>query len=87
MIEGAPEIRSRPQGLLEQGIAEIGPVAPGRASERGAPRIGRGQHDRVIVGERLNEHTPETSRDDHDPILDRAELDTIVSREPAAETP
>src|SRR5262245_4694712 len=33
VIERAPEIRSRLQALLEQGIAEIGPVAAGGAAE------------------------------------------------------
>src|SRR4051812_13625339 len=42
VVEGAPEIRSRPQRLLEQGIAEIGPVPPGRAAEGRVLGIGRG---------------------------------------------
>ena len=70
IVERTLQIPAGPHALPKESIAEIGPVALGRAAERGMFCVRGRKHDRIVVGERRHEYPCKAGRYDDDAVLD-----------------
>src|SRR5690349_10556241 len=70
MIERVLKIGAGMQALMEESIAEIGPIALRGAAERCVLGVRSSDDDGVVVRDRRQKNSRVTSRDDYHPRLD-----------------